>query len=236
MKILIADDEPLARERLSKILREHLPVTNTFIFARDGREALDCLQHQKIDIAFLDIEMPFLSGIDVAFQVNVSCPIVFVTAFQEFAIKAFESNAVDYVVKPFRVERLLSALERAKTRIGKSSLPKGLSPEKFCVKIGSDYHVFDFRKISLFQAQGDYVMVYIGQEKHLIEHTMSALAQRLPPSFIRIHRSAMINSDYLEKVTTQDRAYFAILNDYWGHELKVAKNHVGPLLSLLRSS
>ena len=221
---LIIDDEPPARNIIREFLKGHPKVDIGGEFS-DGFSALKGIQELNPDLLFLDIQMPKLTGFELLELIDNPPVIVFSTAFDQYAIKAFEHNAVDYLLKPYSRERFEQALGKALeimaygTRSIKS-VRKILQtmdekPEymnRIAVKIRHKVYVIPVGDIHYIQADGDYVTIHSKNEKFLKEKTMQYFESHLDPArFVRIHRSAIINVDYIDKIEYYDRESHAVL-------------------------
>jgi two-component system, LytTR family, response regulator len=207
IKTLIIDDEPLARELVRRYLMNHAEI-EILAECGDGFEALKAIQQLEPDLIFLDIQMPKLEGFELLEVLQQRPEIIFTTAYDQFAIRAFEMNAVDYLLKPFSKERFDSAVDKAIQRIGKGLKPtedsigklqqhidltQGLL-ERVVTRLGSKVTVIPVDRIWYLEAQDDYVMIYSEMGNHLKEKTMKFFEEHLPSNtFIRIHRSSIIN-------------------------------------------
>lgn len=225
LKVLIVDDEPLALDYMERLLSS---VDDIEIVARcrGGREALAELQNQSIDLMFLDIQMPGLNGLDVVkrCQSDVMPAVVFATAYDEYAVRAFEANAVDYLLKPFESERVIEAVSRAKDRLLSVALQSGKDaavaaiagleggpellagevqerPARLPIKDGPHTHLVELETIDWIDAAGDYMCVHAGNETYILRSTMKELEKKLTGEFVRIHRSTIVN---LHKVRSVD--------------------------------
>ena len=215
VRVLIVDDEPLARTALTNILATRSDV-DSYECAEDAVAALEKLQQSHYDILLLDIKMPELSGIELADCLrkrNRPFPsIVFVTAHHEHALAAFEKHAVDYVLKPFSEERIHEALNVAMRRTEgerasrlMSALPqleKALhKPCKIAIKANGRILFLDLSQIVAVKAEGNYVLLQQQTGSYLLRESLSALAEKLKPhGFVRIHRSVLVNSSLVEEV------------------------------------
>ena len=236
MQILIADDEPGALSRLASVLESQVGPALVLYRAGGGMEALKVIEDKEPDFAFLDIHMPDLTGIEVAFSVQgTKTKIIFVTAYDDHAVKAFEAGAIDYVLKPYRESRIGEALKKGQRDPEYLSMVKGKLPaEKYSLKVAGAYRILAYRNTSALLAQGDYLEIYCGEEKLLAEKTLSGMLQQLPDYFVRIHRSSVINLNYLTEVRKQEtKGFYVLLNDHWAHELPVSSSYQKSLLSLL---
>ena len=210
LRVIIVDDEPLARRRLRTLLAGEQDVEILGEFG-NGRDAVTAIRELKPDLVFLDIQMPELDGFGVVREVGVSAmpTVVFVTAYDEYALKAFEVHAFDYLLKPVDRDRFASTLRRARSgmrgeesrtlsvRLGALLSELGcLRHEPQRLPIRKDGRIFLVRPedIDWLEADGNHVRVHVGKESHLIRETLSNLETRLPPrSFMRIHRSTLVN-------------------------------------------
>ena len=207
LKAIIVDDEPLAREIVSKFLIGNNKV-EIVEECGDGFQALKAIRELKPDLVFLDIQMPKLDGFELLEVLEQRPEIIFATAYDQFAIKAFEMNAVDYLLKPFSKERLEAALEKAMKRIeSKAEMPQPNidrmreqydaargTIDRVVTRLGSKVTVIAVDKIWYVESQDDYVMIYSELGNHLKEKTMKYFEEHLPAdTFVRIHRSYIIN-------------------------------------------
>jgi two-component system LytT family response regulator len=214
--------------------------------ASNGLETLQMAQSAKPDLIFLDIEMPELSGLEVAEALaGDGITIVFVTAYSEHALKAFELSALDYLVKPVSPERLFETIERIRKRKEAVSfhqfqslmirLEEGRVKRRMAVKCGAKYKVFDPALISAVVAKDHYAILLIEGQELTADDSMDVLSQRLDPQkFLRIHRSAIINLDYLKELEHEgDRKYAAVLSDTAKTRLPVSRERLDELKKIL---
>jgi two-component system, LytTR family, response regulator len=219
ISVLIVDDEPLARQGIRMVLDNDPDITEVYE-AKDGKEAVQSLRAHKPDLVFLDVQMPEMSGFEVLRSADLeSIPVVvFVTAYDKYAIEAFEVQAVDYVLKPFTVERLSRAIERAKSMVisdnGRLD-PRVLAaleqiaqgPEhltRLAVKSGDATTFLELEAVDWIGAAENYVELHAGKARHLLQVTMNQLASRLAPAtFARIHRSTIVNVKRIRSVQPQ---------------------------------
>jgi len=214
LKILIADDEYFAREIVKTYLKD-FPFVKTIAEASDGQQTLDRIVELKPDLLFLDIQMPALNGMDVIHQIDSSCHpvIIFITAYEQYAVKAFELNAVDYLLKPFDRSRFEAALTRAMERIQTKEndieqIVKKLQDSyehlqqpyrsdqltRILVKEPKKMFFIKTEDVFWFEASGDYVIVHLEKKSHLISQSLNQLEAHLDSNdFARIHRSYIIN-------------------------------------------
>jgi two-component system, LytTR family, response regulator len=203
VKVVIADDEPIARQ----VLREHLEsIAGIEIVAEasTGTEAVVQIVEKKPDLALLDLEMPGLDGLSVARSLSGTrgLSVIFVTAYQEHALAAFEVGAVDYLLKPVREERLKKAIEKARRERAQSAPAIPAGSRKIVGRRGSDLYLLDPSEIVAFQAEGELVRIITASERYLAELSLKALAQELDPTrFRRVHRASIINTDHIRKIS-----------------------------------
>jgi two-component system LytT family response regulator len=208
-KALIVDDEELARKLLREMLTQH-PEIEIAAECANGMEAVKAAAEHKPDLLFLDVQMPKLTGFDVLELIDpAGVSIIFVTAYDQFAMKAFEVHAVDYLLKPFSRDRFEAALQRAKNQKGNkpadpvalsaTARPTGQFLERIVVKDGTRVTLIPVAKLDYAEALDDYVSLVTDGKKHLKQQTISGLEASLDPAlFVRIHRSYLVN---LERVT-----------------------------------
>lgn len=224
-RAVIVDDEALARQIVREYLSYH-PDIEIVAECANGFEAVKSVTEAKPDILFLDIQMPKLSGFEVLDLIEHDLAVVFTTAYDEFAVQAFEVHAADYLLKPFSQRRFNEALEQAKKKIGAPSdnelgsiveesysINKPL--ERILIRDGTKVHIIPSEQIDYIEAQDDYVDVKSGGKSHLKQTTLSKLELALDgKKFIRIHRSFILNIERLAKIElyTKD-SRVAILSD-----------------------
>jgi two-component system LytT family response regulator len=236
IKVLIIDDEPLARNLVRKYLSD-IPGIEILGECENGFDALRTIQELTPDLLFLDIQMPKIDGFELLEVLDQKPEIIFTTAFDQYAIRAFEMNAVDYLLKPFSKERLKLAFEKARQRIGTPtpgmespgtpSLLKHLEEakqtlERVITRLGSKITVIPVDKIHYLEAADDYVMIYSELGSHLKEKTMKYFEEHLPQGqFIRVHRSYIINISQVVSLELYSKdSYIAIMKS--GTKLKVS--------------
>ena len=225
LRVLIVDDEPLALDYMETILASVGDV-EVVGRCRSGREALIELQKCEVDLMFLDIQMPGLNGLEVVkrCQSDVMPVVVFATAYDEYAVRAFEANAVDYLLKPFETDRVQSAVMRARDRLLSVALQSGKEaavaaiagleggrellasdiqdrPSRLPIKDGPHTYLIELGTIDWIDAAGDYMCVHANGETYILRSTMKELERKLTSEFVRIHRSTIVN---LKKVRSVD--------------------------------
>jgi two-component system LytT family response regulator len=212
IRVLIADDEAPAREKLARWVAEQ-PGMVVGGFAEDGLMAAQHIERLRPEVAFLDVQMPGLSGLEVAAQLEESSAplIVFVTAFDEHAVKAFELNAVDYLLKPYDKDRLLRALQRVRERLstGESrtaavaiARSQTASSERLLVPDGERLQLIDSTAIEWLEADDNYVHVHTAASRYLLRRTLQDLLMQLGEQrFVRIHKSAAVSLSAIASLT-----------------------------------
>ncbi|MFN7935117.1 MAG: LytTR family DNA-binding domain-containing protein [Bryobacteraceae bacterium] len=207
MKVLIAEDEPVARMVLRELLEE-IPGVTIAGEATTGPEAVAETARLRPDVILLDLQMPGMSGFEAAaqFPSSASPAIIFVTAYHQHALEAFDAGAVDYLLKPVRKERLEAALAKVQTRLPGKVAPPPPAPapdlRKIVGRLGSDLHLLDPSEIVAFQAEGDVVYILTVNRRFYASHSLKVLEEKLPPGrFRRVHRSTIVNTDQIRKIS-----------------------------------
>jgi len=211
---IIIDDEPLARDLVKRYAADIEELT-VVAECGDGFEALRQIQAHKPDLLFLDIQMPKLDGFELLEVLDYTPAIIFATAFDQFAIKAFEMNAVDYLLKPFSKERFDAAVQKAIQRIGLEKLNANTTLDKLkenvqesrgtldrvVTRLGSKVTVIPVDRVWYIESADDYVMIYSELGNHLKEKTMKYFEEHLPANnFVRIHRGSIINLSQISAI------------------------------------
>jgi two-component system LytT family response regulator len=226
LSCLIADDEPLARRKLRDLVAQ-VPWATQVGEVADGRSVLGAVMELGPDVVFLDIEMPEMSGIQVVEQLaDLPSPpaVIFTTAFDEFAVAAFELEALDYLLKPFGMHRLLKALERARSASGQRNPPtlpdrvrhaldrgETLVSDRVFVRHGGNIIPLPLASIERIQADDDYSLLHAAGRRYMISLRIGALEAWLPnPPFLRVHRSHIVNLDHVERLSGLDDARFDV--------------------------
>lgn len=246
IRAMIVDDEELARQVLREFLAAHADIELAAECA-NGFEAVKAAAEQKPDLIFLDIQMPKLDGFEVLELIGMDAAIIFVTAFDNHAIRAFEVHAVDYLLKPIAVNRFEAALARARERIENKSLsaapkaselaaaarPSSQYLDRIPVRDGTSVFIIPVAKLDYVEAQDDYVALASQGKKHLKQQTISSLETALDPSrFLRVHRSYIVNLERVVKVEPYGKdSYVAVLNN--GVQLPVSRAGYSRLRSFL---
>jgi two-component system, LytTR family, response regulator len=225
-RVLIADDEPLARERLRMFLSTEANI-EVVGEAANGREALEAIRDLKPELVFLDVQMPELNGFDVLGEIPTESrpAVVFVTAYDQFAVKAFDVHAVDYLLKPFDKARFQAALSRALDELARkpadlheqlSALmaglrPKAQTPERIPVKTEGRVVFVNIGDIDWIEAADNYVALHVSKESHLLRETMTSLEGRLAKPFLRISRSTIVNTERIKELQPLFHGDYAVI-------------------------
>jgi two-component system LytT family response regulator len=248
--VAIADDEPLARERLRGMLGSR-PECEVVAECRNGAEALDAIASLQPDIVLLDIKMPALDGIEVAEAIVAHRPaIIFVTAHDEFALRAFDVSALDYVLKPVDQSRLNLALDRAQQRRSRDANARDIDPglldfletlraersyaRKFLIRGPRDLYFVHAGDVEWADAQGNYVRLHAGGKHHLLRQSFSQFESTLDPRiFARIHRSTIVNLEQIDRLATHGHGeYIVTLKN--GARLTASRTYASRLQSIVR--
>lgn len=244
MKILIADDEPLARERLQRQLKElnaESGIDCDIFEAENGLVALEKTQQQCPDIVLLDIRMPSMDGIEAASHLSeLETPpaIIFTTAYDEYALAAFDTHAIAYLLKPIRKEKLNKAIQSAKqlNRIQLQNIQKQVTaPEEqyLSVRIHSGVRKIDLTEIFYFQADQKYVTIYYCEGEVLIEDTLKSLEQRFDDTFIRVHRNALISKQQIKAIRKEQSGHYLLELKNVDKKIEVSRRHVAAVKKFL---
>ena len=259
IKTLIVDDEPLARRNL-RVLLDREPHIEILEECRNGREAVKAINTLAPDLIFLDIQMPEMDGFDVLARVGPEHiqAIIFVTAFDKYALKAFDVHALDYLLKPFDDERFARALERAKSQIAAREINqlserllalleereaehKGAKRDeryltRLMIRASSRVMLLKVDEIDFIEADGNYAKLHAGRKTHLLREKMNDLEGRLDPAkFVRIHRSVIVNLDRIKELHPHFNGdYVVVLED--GRQLRLSRTRREHLEARLRIS
>lgn len=259
IRVVIVDDEPAARRGL-RLLLERDPGVAIAGEAGSGAEAVELIRRERPDVAFLDVQMPDGDGFETLQQIGPGHvpAVVFVTAYDEHALRAFEVNAVDYLLKPYDDARFAAALQRAKDEVRRRQVetvnarlvqlldflqrtaPGGPGEEKaadrIMVKSSGEIFFLKASEIDWIEAEGDYMKFHVGGRSHLMRETMARLEARLDPrQFVRIHRSTIVNIDRLQKLSPSfGGEYVVILRD--GTKLRLSRGFHERIAALLKQA
>lgn len=247
-KVLIVDDERLSRQRLRRLLALE-PDCEIVGECENGNAALRALARERPDILFLDVQMPELDGFEVVRAIENSRPlIIFISAFDEYALKAFEVHAFDYLLKPFDRRRFRESLNRAKSQLTRDrSEPQDdklralfeqfttsrRTPDRIAVRTNGRVVFVKIDDVDWIEASDNYVCLHCGKDTHVLRETMGQIESRLDPArFLRVHRSAIVNLDRIKELQPWFRGdYRVVLRD--GTELTLTKSHREKLESRL---
>jgi two-component system response regulator AlgR len=242
MKLLIVDDEPPARERLRRLLTE-IEDCEVIGEASNGEEALAYVGELKPDVILLDVRMPGLSGIQVARHIDTledPPAVIFTTAYDQYAVDAFETEAVGYLLKPVRKEKLAHALRHA-ARISPSRLVKVAESaqiehkrDQICARLGEQLRLIPVQDIYYFLADQKYVTVKHKGGENLIDESLKALAEEFAPDFVRIHRNALVAERYISAVERTDSGHYVVRVRDCPDVLEVSRRHASELLRRIR--
>ena len=223
-RAILVDDEPLARKRLRRLLEAH-PEIEVVGEAGDGPSALSVIGTARPDIVFLDVQMPGMTGFDVLAQLRERPHVIFVTAYDEFAVRAFDEQALDYLLKPVEPARLARALSRlpaddapkAETDGRLDQLLQAMSrvtaaPTRLAARQGARVSLIEPASIIFCRAEDKYTVVYTAGGEHVVDRTIEELARTLDPAvFLRIHRSTLVNLDFVKELTAVDGGRFVVV-------------------------
>ncbi len=226
-RVLIVDDEPLARDRIRELLK-HEPESEVIGEARNGCEAIDFINNHRPDLVFLDVQMPDMDGFEVLRRLSVEqMPVViFITAFDQYATRAFDVHAIDYLTKPFDRERFAAALEHATTfmkgakdhdtgrivamleelKAGRRYL------ERFAIKNNETVLFIRCEEVDSIEAEGNYVRLKLAHSSHLLRDTLNNIESQIDPrKFVRIHRRTIVNIDRIKELQTWARGEYRVV-------------------------
>jgi two-component system LytT family response regulator len=244
IKTIIVDDEPLARERIRTLLEAE----EDFEIVAEcdgGAPAVEAIESRKPDLVFLDVQMPEVDGFDVLMSLKGDTPaaVVFVTAYDQYAVRAFEVHALDYLLKPFDRDRFRDTLERVRTRVEKSTTgaSKGFHHhladlledvrkerkilDRLLVKSEGRIFFLSTPEIDFVEAAGNYMKLHVAEETYLMRETMSGMEGRLPEErFVRIHRSTIVNLERIKELQPAFNGEFSVILK-GGQELKLSRKY-----------
>jgi len=221
IRAVIVEDEIPSLERLKDLMKQ-FPEITIVGEAHDGQEAVDLINKVNPDLAFLDIHLPVFSSFDVLEKIDKIPHTIFVTAYDQYAVDAFEKNAVDYLLKPTTKERLQQAIEKVKRRkstvdenlleILKSSISKKNEPQRFCVKLPSEILFVPKEEIYFFKAEDKYVFLNTFSKEYIYDATLKELEGELESAeFLRIHKSVIISTNKIQKIKKQLSGKYSVI-------------------------
>lgn len=250
LSVLVVDDEPIARQAVVRLLSDDPDVAELAEYG-DGASAVGAIRSGSPDLVFLDIQMPAMTGIDVVRTVGYERmpATVFVTAYEQYAVKAFEANAIDYLVKPFSRERFAHAMARAKGRLARPASQGDASArlmqaldtlhrrdrylERIPIRESEQIIFVDVNDIVWIKASGNTVLIHLADRMHEMRETMAGLAERLDPrQFARVHRSAIVNVRRVQAVHPWFNGYHVLTMDT-GQKLRMSRYQHEAFLKLV---
>jgi two-component system LytT family response regulator len=235
LRAVIVDDEELARAYLREMLQSH-PEIELVAECANGFEAVKAVNDLSPDLLFLDVQMPKLDGFEVLELIDADLAVIFVTAYDQYAMRAFDAQAIDYLLKPFSAERFDRAVERAKGRTGKQRPAAPRQVDRMVVRDGAKIHVIPLDKLDYAEAQDDYVSLHSEGKSYLKQQPLGALEAMLDAArFVRIHRSAIVNLERVARIEPYAKdSRVAILAD--GTRLPVSRSGYARLLEAMGDS
>ncbi|TLV00588.1 LytR/AlgR family response regulator transcription factor [Dyadobacter luticola] len=252
LKTIIIDDEPLALSRLRRLLEKHSEVFTIVSEARNGAEGLVEIDKFSPDVIFLDIEMPLLNGFEMLSKLTKMPLVVFSTAYDQYAIRAFEENSVDYLLKPVENERLIKTIEKIKN-ITKAHVPgsanpysdnllrllEEMKPKKeifsLSVKSGDRILLIPMTEITHFEAEEKYVFLNtLDGQKYLLNYTLTSLEEKLPKHYLRVSRAGIVNSHHIKEIQKHfNGKYVIILRDRKASQVTSGSTYADAIRHLL---
>jgi len=252
IRVLVVDDEPLAREKICGMAADD-PDIRVVAECSNGAEAIEAVQSMRPDLILLDVQMPEVGGFAVleALKDEGLPPVIFITAYDHYAVRAFEFHALDYLLKPFDRERFQAAIERAKRQIRRDSGARMDArilalleemretprySERLVVKTGGRVFFLNTDEIDWVEAEGNYVSIHTGKKSYLLRETITSLETQLDPKeFVRIHRSAIVRLDRIKELQPWSHGeYHVLLQD--GTRLTLSRSYREKLQAALGNS
>jgi len=248
LRTLLIDDEPLAISRLRRLLTPYADLVTIVGEAANGAEGLTAVETLRPDLLFLDIEMPGLNGFEMLARLTYLPMVVFATAYDEYAVRAFEENSVDYLLKPVepdRLEKTMERIRRQQTAPAETPAPDLrhlldlLKPKKalhsISVKTGERILFIPLAEVAFFEAEDKYVMLHTTEgQQYLTSYTISTLEEKLPDTFLRISRSVLINTFHIREIQRYfNGKYLVVLRDKKVSQLQTGTTYHDKLRSLM---
>jgi len=246
LRVIIVDDEELARKRLRKMLKKYEAELEIVDEAQNGEEAVARIDAARPDVIFLDVQMPGFDGFEVVRRLKTKPFIVFATAYDEFAVKAFEENAVDYLLKPFEQRRLDKAIEKVQHLFEQKALRIDENVERLLaklaatplkrlqIKVGDRIVLVDMSDVVYFEAKDKYTYLHTLEQKYIVDLTLADLESRLDTTdFVRIHRGTIVNLNYMQELVKWFGGKYKLrLKDKNKTELVVSRGYAGRIHAL----
>jgi two-component system, LytTR family, response regulator len=232
IRVIIVDDEPLSRESLLALLADD-PETELVGECDSGPRAVEAIRSIRPDLVFLDVQMPGCDGFDVLDQLGVAAPkaVIFVTAYDQYALKAFEAAAIDYLLKPFDDARFIKALERAKTIVRDGKQPQ----TRLIVKSAGRVTILKPNEIDWIEAADYYACLHVREKSHLLRRSLADLDEELAAGmFCRIHRSAIVNLERVSEVRLDVNGEHEVVL-HGGTKLRLSQSYRAKLLARLKT-
>ncbi|GAB2766338.1 LytTR family DNA-binding domain-containing protein [Rhabdobacter roseus] len=252
---ILIDDEPLALKRLRRLLEKYPETFAIVAEAQNGAQGLVAIEAHRPDLIFLDIEMPVLNGFEMLAHVQLMPLVVFSTAYDQYAIRAFEENSLDYLLKPIENDRLLKTIEKLRRRVeaDKGTQPQGVNPYaeslarlleemkpkkkmfSLSVKSGDRILLIPLTDISHFEAEEKYVFLStLEGQKYLLSYTLTSLEEKLPEHFVRISRSIILNVHHIQEVQKYfNGKYLISMRDKKASQLQTGSSYTDSVRRLL---
>lgn len=254
LKTILIDDEPLAINRLRRLLGKHSDTIDIIGEAANGAEGLTLIEAEQPDLIFLDIEMPLLNGFEMLSRVTAMPLVVFATAFDQYAIRAFEENSIDYLLKPIEADRLTRTIQKIRAMVERNDMQHTgsnpmtesmmkllaqMQPKKeiysISVKTGEKIILIPLSDIVYFEAEDKYVFLATTDgQKYLTTYTLTTLNDKLPDSFVRISRSALVNRHKIAEIHRHfDGKFLLAMNDKKGTKLTTGSTYSDAVRQLM---
>lgn len=247
-KTILVDDEPLARIRLQKLIAEYPETFDITDEAENGEEAIEKINKLKPELIFLDIQMPVFDGFEVLKQLTYFPKVIFCTAYDEFALQAFDSNCIDYLVKPFTKERFAKTVEKLNQFNAKSNeidlnkLIQQFAQENkkseattLPVKVGDRVIFIRLDEVSYFKADEKYISIVTKHSKtYILDSSLKKLEDKLPANFIRVHKSYLVNKNLLKEIRKHfNNRFVLVLDDYDQRKITSGRSYYSEIKELL---
>jgi two-component system, LytTR family, response regulator len=240
LKVAIVDDEPLALQRLRRLVAAE-PDLQIVAEGHDGMQAVELIHAHDPDVVFLDVQMPELDGFGVLEIVGPQemPPVVFVTAYDEYAVRAFEANAVDYLLKPFDQARFRAAVQKARRYVADGAsanvakLTENVRRDRVVIRSDGRYVMLRSKDIEFVEAAGNYMVVHTTAKSHTVRETLSSLEGRLDSErFVRIHRSSLVNIDFVQEMQPTFHGEY-VLTLKSGHRVNLSRSYRDKIKKIL---